>query len=37
MWVVGMERKVHNHEILSKKYLDTHCDGKREECDEPWY
>lgn len=30
MWVIGMERKVHSHEILSKKYLDTDCDGKRE-------
>lgn len=37
MWVVGMERKVHNHEILPKKYLDIDCDGKRADCDEPWY
>lgn len=36
MWVIGMERKVHNHEILSKKYLEQTVMA-REKTVEAWY
>lgn len=36
IWIIGMEKKVHMHEVFSKKYMDIDNDGKREDYSEPW-